>query len=339
MGIQELVKVSTLFARLSRQSDRPAARPRVIQRHRIRRDTGLMYDIFEPQQESRSTLIALHGASPCGKNDRRLQHLARCLALSRVTCVTPHLPGLAELQWSPSDVDKLVELIQHLIGQQKRRLGLVGFSHGASYALLAAARGEVSSSIRFVVSFGAYHSFPELYRHFLEGSTPPRTKAEWDNWLFLKSVQVFRQRERLGLDPLLMRELKDFLMRYGQLKDLRKKKQFYDTRLKDLDAARLDYDTTDPSALEALSPNGKLSALSCPVILIHDPRDNLVPSVHAQRIYDELERLPNADRHRLLITRLMTHVNLGSAARPVEVVKLLSYLSCLVEPEAAPDQA
>ncbi len=335
MGIQELMKISTLFARLSRHPDR-STRPRVIQRHRIQQTSGLMYDIFEPHQTSRSTLIALHGASPCGKNDRRLQHLARCLALSRVTCVTPHLPGLAELQWSPSDVEMLVELIQYLVDHQKRRVGLVGFSHGASYALLAAARSEISPSIRFVVSFGAYHSFSDLYLHFLEGGEPPRTRSEWDNWLFLKSAQVYRQRERLGLDPALSRDLKDFLLRYGQIKDVRKKRQFYESRLKDFNAARLDYDTTDRSALEALSPNGKLSALSCPVILIHDPRDNLVPSAHAKRLYTELGHLPNADRHRLLITRLMSHVNLGSAARPMEAVKLFSYLSCLVEQEADP---
>lgn len=65
-----------------------------------------------------------------------------------------------------------------------------------------------------------------------------------------------------------------------------------------------------------LSPQGRLSAPSCPVGLAHDRTDSLVPWEHSQRIFDELSAATPGLGHRLVVTSLLQHV------RPTKVLQL-----------------
>ena len=327
MGIGELAKVGALLARLSRPAtERPDRR--VIE-DEDRRDWGMLHDVYEPRGGTTTTVVALHGATLNGKDHPQLRHFARCLAASGVACVLPTLEGLADMRFTGDDVAALAGLVAGM-GRQGRRVGLVGFSFGGSYALLAAASPLAAEHVRFVLTFGAYCSLTEVvdrYQAALAGG--PRGGAAWDDHLYLHLMEAHRHRDRLGLGEGAQAELVALLRRYCHDATAEEKQRFFDRHLAETDVLSLD-GPAERAATSVVSPSGKLAGLRCPVSLVHDPKDNLVPVEQAARLYAELRALPGGDQHHLLVTTLLDHAALSDVMNVREVVRLLRVLAPLV---------
>jgi dipeptidyl aminopeptidase/acylaminoacyl peptidase len=273
-------------------------------------------------------LIAVHGVTVCGKDDERLGHFARCLAISGMNCVVPTLPRLADLQWDTSDVEALCDLVGSMSSDTPGRVGLIGFSYGASYALLAAARSEVASRVGFVIAVGAYHSFSDLYDGYLEAEgAPPREERELIDRIYLHLVLARRQPELFTEE--VRAQIDSLLKRYCYEAPDEEKRRFYQEHLHGRELVRREHQHRDHDLLRTLSPAGKLSGLDCPVGLLHDPDDHLVPAGQAERLHEELRRLPGGGQHRLVVTPLMQHVTLSGLLKMRDVLRLFSILSPL----------
>ena len=290
---------------------------------------AIRYDLYHPRRKARNTIVLLHGCTVNGKDDPRLRHLARCLSASGSRCFVPTLPGLSKFQWTPSDIDGLVDFLLQLSGE-KKSVGLTGFSYGGSYALLAAADPRIAARIAFVLSFGAYYSLEEVCAyHAALGREMPREPRARDSWIYLQLGMAKRHANRLPLSDQVQKELTDLLERYCHASTPNEKKRFYRRYLNSETLMQMEAGTIDKTALEQLSPAGRLGSLKCPVGLVHDAADYLVPVDHTRRMARELSA--EGIVHRTLTTALLSHVNLTTMFNLSEWYRLAAHLLPMVQ--------
>lgn len=336
MKLGDIARVTALLSRLSRP---PSAKPdaRVTEQRDLRGTDGTLYDLYRPAKGRtvRGVVLALHGLTRSGQRDARLVHFARQLAVSGVICATPRLPGLAACRFWGSDIDALVDVIDAVAQQTGQRCGVIGFSCGGSYALVAAADPRVAERVRFVLSFGAYHSLRTLFEGFLaESERVPANEAEWDEHIFLRLVIADQHGEELGLSSELRSAIDDLLGRYCHDSSRDEKHAFYQRELVGLDLLPLGLARLTPETLAALSPAGRLEGLQGTVSLIHDTADPLIPPAQAEALHAELKVLPDPERFHLLITPLVSHVDLGNLLRFGELRRFYSVLSPVLQSDA-----
>lgn len=332
MRLLDVPALTRLLGQLAREAP-PAGEPRAGELLDVRGPSGMLYDDYGPPGcAPRAIVMAVHGMTTAATRDRRLVHFARVLAASGARCVLPRLPALSQCLYDAGDVDALAALLRDL-GAAGAPVGVAGFSYGGSYGLLAAARPEASAAVRFVLSFGAYHHLGDLTAPYLAPRPAPRDDAGWDDEIYLRLVLAWARRAELALPPETVAELSHTMLHYCLELSPADKRAVHDRHLADIDVAALLARTLDPATAEALSPAGKLGGLRCPVSIIHDRNDRLVPSSHARRLHAELRRLPSAARRRLLVTGLLSHVTWTARLAPLELMRLMAALSPLVSSE------
>jgi pimeloyl-ACP methyl ester carboxylesterase len=237
----------------------------------------------------------------------------------------PSLAGLGAFQWRPSDIEDLVAIIDHSTQHHPQPFGLFGFSYGGSYSLLAAADPRVAEKVRFVVSIGAYHDFNDVSAWYVETDAKPAiTEQELDDSLYLRLVLAAQHPELLQNPDEESPQVIDLLHRYCTASSPAEKKRFYEAHLSDPDLVRKGHELTDKTILEALSPAGKLSSIRAAVRIIHDKADTVVPASHAPRLEEELQKVSPSINLEMLVTSLLSHVDLGDLFKFGEVRRLLS---------------
>lgn len=305
--------------------------PGVLEERALRAPrTGLVYDDYRPRGRCLGAVIALHGVTVQGRHDARLVHFARSLARSGVACAVPSLGGLSTCRFRAEDLDEIGELIALAAERAGERVGLIGFSYGGSYAVVTAARAAVAERVRFVLAFGPYHSLPALFDWYLESDpVEPAAEAEWDNRIYLHLVLAHQLAAELGLPESLRAEVGALLGRFCHDATAEEKLRFFEQRLRPLGLVAEAHRRADRTLLDALSPAGKLAPLRCPASVVHDLHDTMVPPREGERLHAELCRLERPERFRLLVTPLLSHVDLSALRRLGDVKRLISTLSVI----------
>ncbi len=313
MGYSKSVRLLGLLMRLGKGKISPSSLQKI---NRLTELTplGVSFDTYTHVEKEGPVWIVVHGMTVNGKNDPRLVHFAQSLAYSGITCIVPMLNGLASCRWEPSDLDELDELVKIISDRYNRKVGLIGFSFGGSYCLLTAARGKYAEQVRQIISFGAHYTWEDIFEEYKKNSTPDSlTDEEWDEWLYMRLV-IIKGYWKTSLSPEAKREIDSALEHYCKEVHVEEKKQLYREYIQYIDLNQAINAAIKPDILNALSPAGKLSNLTCPVTLIHDRHDPVVSSIHAEGIYSELIKQPhpNRHRHRLALTSLLNHVSASS---------------------------
>ena len=135
----------------------------------FRRDDGTdgEADIYViPDGKRRAGLLVFLGANAAGANDPEVINLGKALARAGFAVMYYWSPTMGQqAQIDPGEVANLVAAFEHL-GRQEfvdpQRIGLAGFSVGASFALVAAADPRIADDIDFVNAFGGYYDTPDL---------------------------------------------------------------------------------------------------------------------------------------------------------------------------------
>jgi len=138
-------------------------------------------DLYRPGKAGRfGALVLLLGVNPLDLRDPLVVQLAQSLARLDVIVLIPESPELKAGQISLTEVDAIVaavEYLQQLPGVRGDRIGLAGFSVGASLAVLAAADERIAGDLAVVNLFGPYADVRSLLRavlteeQSLDGST------------------------------------------------------------------------------------------------------------------------------------------------------------------------
>jgi pimeloyl-ACP methyl ester carboxylesterase len=113
-------------------------------------------------------LLFVPGATRRGREDTRVVRAAKALAAANRRVFVPELL-LYRRTFEREDLDRLVIAIDALA--EREPIGVLGFSYGGSFALIAGADDRVSGDISFIAVFGAYYDLKHVIQGITTGST------------------------------------------------------------------------------------------------------------------------------------------------------------------------
>ena len=135
----------------------------------FRRDDGGdgQADVYAiPDGKRRAGLLVFLGANAAGADDPEVINLGKALARAGFAVMYYWSPTMGEkAQVDAGEIANLVAAFQHLREEEyvdPQRVGLAGFSVGASFALVAAADPRIADNIAFVNAFGGYYDTADL---------------------------------------------------------------------------------------------------------------------------------------------------------------------------------
>jgi len=311
MKLLELVNLSRLALRLSRNRHVSGGKgDKWVQEQELRSPSGMVTDIYSHPRRCLSVWVLVHGMTVWGGKEPRFQNFARALAGSGITCYVPTLPGLTACRWEENDLMVLTEAIRtaaHSTAAHNGTTGVMGFSFGGSYGLMAAAQNVSAALVRQVIAVGAYYRLDDLFNHYKRILTDsPQNDTQWDDLTYCRLALLLGYADAAMVSPTLKGEIEALLRRWCFAAQLGEKKEFFQRRLENLNLGELINKT---AKLERhLSPAGRLVDLNCGVTVIHDRNDSVTPVSQAHELFAELQRLPNAKAHQLVMTSMLTHV-------------------------------
>jgi pimeloyl-ACP methyl ester carboxylesterase len=276
--------------------------------------TGISFDLYEPKGKAESTHILLYGMDFAGEQDRRLIRFACSYAASGIRAVVPVLPGLKSFLVDAADLETLCALTEFLHEWLNSPVRFTGFSIGAGYGLVAAARADLAEMVDLLLLFGAPYSLADLWQTVADLQQPDRAdKRSWDSFVMGKTAVAYHQIDDLGLNEPERAEFLDLMQHYCERKEVAS--EFYDQVLSHRAIADFSLLMPDKVTMERLSPAGKLQGVKAKVLLLHGAKDPTSPPENPRRIMAELPRYEGARGHRMLITPLFDHVTPNVAFR------------------------
>jgi hypothetical protein len=320
--------------------------------------------LFRPR--SRRALpgwLVLHGITVPGRRHPMLTRFARSLAASGGVVIIPEIQPWQQLRMDPHAADAIIAASAHALAQRREvrpgGISLVGFSFGATQALITASHDAGIGEIRSVVGFGGYCdlrrtlTFQLTGEHEWEGTAYRLDPDPYGRWIVASNYLTrVRGYEAMGPVAAAAGELAAEAGRVGvyaadplfdPLKaDLRTRLTREEAEIWDLiappagarpevrrarelaealvEAALLEHPVLDPAPL--------LPTLRTRLVLAHGRADHLIPFTETLRLRS---RLPVDAPVDTFITRLFAHSTesggLPPHRYPVEVTRYLRLLS------------
>lgn len=284
--------------------------------------------------------VVLHGLTVPGRRHKAMTRFVRSLTASGAAVLVPDVPAWRELRLDLDAARKSIVAGAHYLAQRPEvrpgGVGAVGFSFGATHALMAAADPAVQRDLRAVVSFGGYCDVRRMVRctftgeHDWNGEGHAVDPDPYGRWIlaanFLTHVPGLEGMEdvRAGAHELALEAGRRGVMAWDAEYDALKREirgrlspagaEVWDllapptgTVPADLEAARELADAMGAAMLErfpGLDPQPVLPALRGRIILSHGRADRLIPYTETLRLQ---KLLPSAVSPSVTITGLFAH--------------------------------
>lgn len=137
--------------------------------------------------------VTLHGLTYHGREHESLQRLARALAASGAVVLVPDLPEWRALRVAPTTTVRTIRsavlALDALGWTEPGRIGVMGFSFGATQALVASTDPELDGHLAGVAAWGGYSDiasatrFAFLGEHELDGRTYRADPDPYGRWI------------------------------------------------------------------------------------------------------------------------------------------------------------
>jgi dienelactone hydrolase len=270
-------------------------------------------DVYMPagaQPGSRLPAVVLAlGVHPAPIDDPTIIRLASAIARTGVVVGVPDSSALRELKVTPAEPGHLADAVLTLADRPEvdpARVGLAGFSAGASIALVAAADPRLAGHLDFVSSFGGYADAERLLVDVASRTTTDQTGAVSD-WqpdpgirrdvleLVLQALPDETQRDQLRqvLSPTVMSDGapappspdggSPFTGDASALYRL-----FTATDRATAQAAVASLSPALHAQLAGISPTSVADQIHVPVFLLHGVTDTAIPVAHATLLRDAI---------------------------------------------------
>lgn len=300
-------------------------------------------DIYLPADAvadaSRAAVVLSLGIHPLSLDHPDISRIAGGVARLGLVVGVPESTALNETRVTPEEPARLAEAALVVAARPEvdpTRVGIAGFSAGASVALVAAADPRIADSLAFVSAFGGYADAGTLLvdvatrTQRVDGQT--RLTRPWAAEpyvrrdiaaLLLATIRPSRERDRLeallapviesddpptGPDPAVLAEL--------QRADVRVAYQLIAAASReDAEAALADLSDEVRGPLAAISPVSAAAGLRTRVFLMHGESDRSIPISHVHLIADAL---PEGVLARLTVFDLFQHVQPGKDGLTLE---------------------
>lgn len=147
---------------------------RAVETTYTRRGVELPATLFRPRHDRRLPgWIVLHGLTMTGRQHPALVRFVRAIAAGGNAVLVPEIPEWRNLQVAPAlageTIRAAVASLHDHPGVDPERVGLFGFSFGATQALVAVAEPAVHSLLHAIVAWGGFHDVPRLFTFGLTG--------------------------------------------------------------------------------------------------------------------------------------------------------------------------
>jgi pimeloyl-ACP methyl ester carboxylesterase len=151
--------------------------------------------LYRPRRVTRPLpgWMTLHGLTYHGREHESLKRLARALAASGAAVLVPDIPQWRDLRVAPgAAVETIKAAVLELDGRgltTPGRIGVIGFSFGATQALIAACDPALRGHVAGIVSWGGYADigtatrFMFLGEHELDGATYRADPDPYGRWI------------------------------------------------------------------------------------------------------------------------------------------------------------
>jgi len=158
---------------------------------------SLPASVYSParQREALPGWVLLHGLTVSGREHESLNRFAAALAASGSVVFVPEIPEWRRLEPAPSASLTTIRAAVRSIGERddvdRDRVALIGFSFGATQAMMAAADPECAGRLRGIAAWGGYRDFHSLCRfgvtgeHELDGRRYRVDPDPYGRWLML----------------------------------------------------------------------------------------------------------------------------------------------------------
>lgn len=319
--------------------------PRPLAPEVTRRSTtvgGVEVDRYEPvggshRAAQRPAIVLVPGATPQGREDRRVIAIATAIARAQRSVVVPELAVYGE-DLLVGDLDRIVAVTAGL-ADTNDGVVLAGLSFGGSLALIAADDPAVRDQVRLVATFGAYADLAGVVQAAITGvSLVDGQRIPWEADPRAQEVvrgqllELVDERARSALEAALDRELDPDALPVAlrSLHDLLVEGE-PDRVMAHLDAAP----EVVRERIAAVSPVRAAPDLAVPLVALHAVDDPVIP-------YGELQRLQATyPQLRALTLRTFDHLGLGDDGhgwwvRVRDLIETARFVTVILEADATP---
>ena len=153
-------------------------------------------DLYLPAGKVRAAMVLVPGAAVLGRDEPRLQALARTFARAGFAVLVPELPEVRRLALSRADGGRVASALRQLgKWQPDVPLGVATVSYAIGPAVIAVLEDDLTARVAFLVSIGGYHDMTAAIRFITTGAFRPmgdsrefrREPNSYGRWAFLQA--------------------------------------------------------------------------------------------------------------------------------------------------------
>lgn len=183
-------------AQYLRQYFRPDASAVVVEESRyLRDDMPLRAVIYRPADYRKlPAWVVLHGLTATGADHPSLKRFASALAAAGHVVLIPEIVEWSKLLVTPSltapTIEASIEVLHQRVDVDVKRIGIFGFSFGATHAIAAAHRDVVADNVKALVAWGGYADLRRVVRfgvtgeHEIDGKKEVLDPDPYGRWMF-----------------------------------------------------------------------------------------------------------------------------------------------------------
>jgi pimeloyl-ACP methyl ester carboxylesterase len=283
-------------------------------------------------------LVVIHGVTPEGERDPRMLQFLGGLAAAGLEAYAPRLSGMTSGEVVERDVWDIVNVVKELNERSGSKVGLIGFSVGGGYSLLAASKKETEGKLAFVCSVGGYADLREMIEGFF---SPGGKGVDLEAWARLVSFHSFTADKRLDEQDLAvirrMTQLPCSDMRLQKLAELGEdlgkdgRNLFNGVMVREGWVRDLILEDLDRMGIsESMSPLQHLGSIPCPVFLLHGVHDPTISSKQSAVLNKALEEAGRPPR-RFRISESFAHVQPGKISHVVSQLQDLLFFGSFLK--------
>lgn len=132
--------------------------------------------VYEPSPSRGRAALLVPPIGAAGIDEARLVAIARQLAASGLTIVTPAVPELARYEIVPAVTSAIEQSAVWLASETALvpdgKVGLIGVGFSGGLAVVAAGRPTLSNRLAWVLTLGGHHDLPRVLRYLCTGTEP-----------------------------------------------------------------------------------------------------------------------------------------------------------------------
>ena len=179
-GLSFVVRVADMRGVVRRAADLDAVRVReFVVSVPLTAERSLSARVFQPTRSRRAVLV-VSGLNPAGIDEPRLMALARQLAASNLTVVTPDIRELADFRITAALTDAIERSAVWLASRgdlaPDRRVGMIGISFSGGLSVVAAGRPALAGKVAYVFALGGHHDLPRVLAYLCMGAGTQATR-------------------------------------------------------------------------------------------------------------------------------------------------------------------